>query len=559
MDSRVQLYFVFSTANVLADVLFEEWPLVFVFMLLWRCGIIAWMIRIPPGKTSVAFQRAMAIPFLVSAFYWMDKSPFVWESNLWTVQTDLVMALWLLINEQNDDATVPCQTVEEMFCIFYGAAGFWKLNTHFLDPNASCATVFFVQNLAAYMPVSFDTKVGIASMLKPLAPKLVLAIELAMGGLISIGRVTQKRQWTNAGLLATLYFHLAVCMTPRPNDISLFGLQCAGRLVVLADRKSLETAATQVKPWALPFGASVVLVTVTGVRHDFTPQNWAFAMFVPVMSFLTLVLALERAIPTKESADSKTKTKRPAWTIAASTFAGLYAFGSIMVGLQEEATPNMFANLKVHGGSNHFLLPTGLLFRYFYSAGDLHPFGGGVVRLEATTSDWLQSIYPADLTHTLQPVAAANILQAIGNPRPNFFNSGANRVLGLTERGLVPPHPHGSFIPYTVPALELKRLLKEAFEKDRSFVLTYSQLQGVSGDEVWRARATARRIKLRVRDGKIAKCDVVYPTRAKCAKTDLPYQLKVPWWIERIATYHGYPILFDDHGQVRRSITCFGP
>lgn len=181
------------------------------------------------------------------------------------------------------------------------------------------------------------------------------------------------------------------------------------------------------------------------------------------------------------------------------------------------------------------------------------------MRLEATTSDWLQSIYPADLTHTLQPAAAANILEAIGNRRPNFFNSGANRVVGLMERGLVPPPPHRSLIPYTVPALELKRLMKEAIEKDRSFVLTYSQLPGVSGDEVWRARATARRNKLRMRDGKIVKCDIVYPTRAKCAETDLPYQLKVPWWIERIAMYHGYPIVFDDHSQVRRSITCFWP
>jgi hypothetical protein len=38
-----------------------------------------------------------------------------------------------------------------MFACYYFAAGFWKLNTHFWDPNASCGTVFFVQLVANYM------------------------------------------------------------------------------------------------------------------------------------------------------------------------------------------------------------------------------------------------------------------------------------------------------------------------------------------------------------------------------------------------------------------------
>ncbi|CAE7921921.1 unnamed protein product [Symbiodinium sp. KB8] len=142
----------------------------------------------------------------------------------------------------------------------------------------------------------------------------------------------------------------------------------------------------------------------------------------------------------------------------------------------------------------------------------------------------------------LQEVAAQLLLQRL----PQWARA---RVLSFTS----------AFRP-TFGELRYSRL-KEAIEKDRSFAVTYSHLPGTAGDEVWRATAYARRVLLEVADGAIAGCDVSFPngTRADCKTTDLPYHLDVPWWMQKIGMYHGYPILHDAQGEVRKSIQCFGP
>jgi len=244
-----------------------------------------------------------------------------------------------------------------------------------------------------------------------------------------------------------------------------------------------------------------------------------------------------------------------------------YSFGMIVTGLMEEASPNMFANLQTHGGSNHLLVPTGILLRR----------EGPEIRVEATTSAWLTTTYPADLTHTLQGGSAVtSVLDAIGNPAPSFFNGGANRVLGLFRKGWL-PHS-GTFVPYTVPGLEFQRLVWEAIREDGTFRVTYAHLpeEGddpqTTTDEQWRGTAVARRIHAEVTHGTVTECRVEIfakkeensPTNSSCdPSTDLIYDRflqETPWWRRKLSMYHGYPILYEPDGTtVRPSITCFGP
>jgi hypothetical protein len=207
-----------------------------------------------------------------------------------------------------------------------------------------------------------------------------------------------------------------------------------------------------------------------------------------------------------------------------------------------------------------------LLFHLFANHSDSHWYGGGVIRLESTNSQWLQTIYPAELTHILEPNIVVPLLEKIGNPSPMYFNPGANRVLGLIERGWV--EHSGNFFQYTVPAIEFKRLLKEAKRKDHNFTVSFAQLPGTSGDETWRAFAVQRRFQVSFIDGEIAVCNVemfengisTLSKMANCKKSDLPYQLHVPWLIQKIAMYHPYPIIFDKNQTMpRKTITCFGP
>jgi hypothetical protein len=78
-----------------------------------------------------------------------------------------------------------------------------------------------------------------------------------------------------------------------------------------------------------------------------------------------------------------------------------------------------------------------LLFHTFADGADSHVYGGGVIRQESTDSKWLQTIYPAELTHILEPSVVVPLLSKVGSPPPIYFNPGANRVLGLLQRGWV--------------------------------------------------------------------------------------------------------------------------
>ena len=58
--------------------------------------------------------------------------------------------------------------------------------------------------------------------------------------------------------------------------------------------------------------------------------------------------------------------------------------------------------------------------------------------------------------------------------------------------------PLDPFVRYTVPAVQLRRMLAEAREAAEAFELEYTVLDGDAGDEAWRAASTGvRRVRLR--------------------------------------------------------------
>lgn len=638
MDVRILTHFVLTTINVALDAfVFEDWSFLLV-------GTFALRISILPSiynrycysnggeekekrSNYAAFvEKCMCVSYALPCFFWCDKIPFTWESTLWSVHTDLVLLIWIWYygtastavaapSSSSSSSTYqhalqtpppPQQlqlqhmitTIHEMYASYYFAAAFWKFNTHFLDYQASCATIFLVQQASQYWSVLLGTTtlVGIVRRMVPWAPIATLLVESSMGIGLILGRIfaNNDRSYLRIGLYSIVYFHLAVCLTPEPNNISMFAVQCAARLVLLMDPTALSIVITEImKKWWKGILIVASLATAYGVKQQWTPLNFGFLAYAFSFVILHWTMIVEYKNEGKKNAKrittgsmngfrsrplspvknrqqqehgvSTESTHRPRWMYAATSLAVFYSFGTIVLGTMEEASCNMFANLKIHGGSNHLLLPTGLLFIWFRDAGDQHPYGGGEIRLESTTSEWLPTIYPNDLTHILQPSANVSKLLdlVLEVPAPYFFNSGSNRVLGQRERGWVPPPPDPTLIQYTVPALEWKRLLSEAIQKDATFTVTYSHLPGSNGDEEWRANAYERRVELSVKNGKIDKCreTVANGKRQSCSETSLPYQLNsVPWWAHKLGLYHGYPILYDpDKKTVRRSIQCFGP
>jgi hypothetical protein len=355
MDARIEAYFWLTTFATGAEIHAEAFAPFLIGTLLWRVITAYWLCRNnnnnkQDGNRNVGRRVAMAISFASTAAYWMNESPTIWDSTLWTIPLDIVMSLWLLSTPQLDNAHVPCETCAEIFCFYYTASGFFKLNSQFLDPDVSCATVFAAQHIAYYLNglFSFDTIASVLASVKPYAPLVIVFVELAMGVCISAGRLLHSRRWTFIGLVFIIYFHLAVCLTPRPNDISMFAVKCAARLVVFLDPVGLRQVLDRVKsPTVLPYlTAGATLMVAGGIQQNFTTPNWGFLVYAPMLIFIQCTLS--QSVEKQDIALSKS-VERPLWTRAAVAFAAFYSFGSIILGLQELATPNMYGNLKVSG------------------------------------------------------------------------------------------------------------------------------------------------------------------------------------------------------------------
>jgi hypothetical protein len=603
LDTRLVVYFWLTTFNSLLDVVFQDDETALLSTLLAAKVATLYLLLMQQQQqpqqndgstnyTTIITRSAMGICLLATVTYWfLLRAPAIWDSTMWSMQTDTVVGLWLLLSssssswswwssatsskrndaqqQEQEQQDQLCRTVAQMFGCYYAAAGFFKLNSHFMDPSASCATIFAVQHITYYLGpwVSYETTVKICAGAKPWAPIVTVGTELTMatclmaGQLLFRGDSHRGRTFTRLGLFFILYFHLAVCMTPAPLDISMFAYQCGSRLILAhTDDVSLRRA---VQLYVIPYRTGWILLaigwTMYGRSVNFTPLNWSFAAYVPVLLLHTVTIRIEsstvstaavtaKTVTTTAAATTTARTKKPLWSYLAVSVAFFYAFGSIILGLQEEHTCNMFANLKIHGGSNHYLVPTGLLLT------------GPEIRIQQTNSWWFTTTYPADLSHTVQPAMAKSVLADIGNPAPFYFNGGANRVLELFRRGYVPHN--GVFVPYTVPAMEFQRLFSEALLHDVNFTLEYVELPGHTGDEQWRATASARIVQVQVSQGTITHCQLAngQPCQVDRDWVYRPYETTVSWWRRKLSMFHGYPIVYnDDDGKVRKSITCFGP
>ena len=65
----------------------------------------------------------------------------------------------------------------------------------------------------------------------------------------------------------------------------------------------------------------------------------------------------------------------------------------------------MFSQLRLHGGSNHYLLPTALLQRWMATADPYSALSGGVVRVisfrtHGATIDWVGQGFAEQLPNT---------------------------------------------------------------------------------------------------------------------------------------------------------------
>ena len=444
-------------------------------------------------------RRGLAM-VVVRALQTLVRLPYVWDAEILGLLSALAVLPPLLPSSDAAATAGRCGSeVRIALCVLYTSAGFWKLNHSFLDRRYSCGSIYAVQLLEAYAPlVGVEPTASLAhavtSAYSPASPLMTAVGEIAIG----VGFALPGRRARQAAVALGLTLHLGICLTPPPNNIGAFSVAAAGRFFwALPEEASIAIQAAARSPALLAaHGLAGVLlyllanVATSGAQADDAPLLFYGAIASVLTHALFVdgphdVAAANQHDPSTGKSKPPTKPRgngpRPRRVMIGAAL--LWAV-SVPLGLMDIAAPNMFSNLKQHAGSNHILgAPTGLL-QSILSSSPHRASGGGVVRVEsASDGSFLASVYPAEVTGRITP-RARELLKSIGHSGRQWHSALA-RVVGPFA---LPPQPTKP-ASYTLPVLELRRVLAHAAQRDAHFVTHVSWLTGAEGDESWRRGA----------------------------------------------------------------------
>lgn len=494
----------------------------------------------------------------------LRRQPLQFNSDIWCLATDAAVLVVGTVHlarrdsrrrgaaaagTRRDDLVLAfAPAVRCMFGAFYLGAGLWKLNTSHLGASTSCSVIYLISMLDAYAPRVADASPRLLRLVADSAGALTCVLETSIGLLL----LAPSRRLQRCGVALGVVLHAGICFTPPPNNIGSFSAVAVMRYFCAVPHGA-HRAVLWARGRALTVGAALAATcAVASGRVPGAIDDLQSAVFAAISAVLLAGCVVEaRAADGDHNDDAKRAPRPPAPPApavkraqrACTAMALVYAFGLPVLGLQDMGNVHMFANLRTHGGSNHLLLPTGLLQRWAAEAaaaptddaggvGGVHvdagPFAGGVVRVDATTSRWIRGIYPLEVTPVLRPTATAR-LRALGHagreflplvgrvygPRPDVDGStrgpeddrGAPKAAAEEAKAAKtktavadssnPSVPAEGRVPapaYTVHALELRRLISEARQRDTNFSITYARLpsqSGGGGGIDWASAATA--------------------------------------------------------------------
>ena len=194
--------------------------------------------------------RLLAAAHALSLGVTIVKVPFVWDFLLWDLQTDATLLVVLLIADEERAIALAAPIVRLQYLLLYAFTALWKVNSAFLDPAVSCAPIFFVQLLDAYLPAAL-TPAWLPPLAVAIAPAATIAIEALIPALLGAPHPAAAR----AGLVLGLALHVLIALTPAPNNAGAFSVAVLVRYFFLAP-PSFAAAAT--RPHALAAAAMLM-------------------------------------------------------------------------------------------------------------------------------------------------------------------------------------------------------------------------------------------------------------------------------------------------------------
>mmetsp|Transcript_52104 Transcript_52104/g.96470 ORF Transcript_52104/g.96470 Transcript_52104/m.96470 type:complete len:554 (-) Transcript_52104:56-1717(-) len=495
----------------------------------------------------------LALAMLVQNGCRMARLPFIWDSEMWGISADAAVALGMLLTVRlpdRDDVAMltTAPTITLMLGVFYFAAGFWKINTAFLSSRNSCGSIFTASLLGQMWPSESwgPPPTEFAKFVVQIGPVLTIAGECIAGILALIPLRASKL----AGLVAMILLHVGISFTAYPNGIANFSYAAATRYYFFMPESTSETLLESMsipRTWAGYLVRSLAVCIIAAAWHYGTiagPQHMG-AVFFATLGVL-YIFALPREL--KRPAAQQHSMGAYGWLLI--LLVSFSVFGSQVLGLQDISAPaSPFSSIRVHGGSNHLILPTGLLQQWAAneSARD-NAFAGGVVRVEYTDCVWINSLFPSDHSEALRE-DIVDILQR-GGHSGRQFNPTSRRILGPTIRAFMPRWSPGKgpFVRYTIPAMELRRVIGETLAAKEACSIVYTKLAGgVVGDETWRAAATGPRVEVSLDNNGTETCTV---DGMKCESDELALLPDIGFVHSRVHIFFPHPIISGTDGEL---------
>ena len=236
-----------------------------------------------------------------------------------------------------------------MLAVFFFAAGFWKINTGFLDPEYSCGTIFFLQ-LLDHLPSGIADHPTLVQIVAQLAPLTTITVEIGVG-LLLLCPVPLL------GAVLMLLFHIMIGLTPPPNNIATFGCVTCTRLFFLSPQAATEALHEIATTPRLLAGAGAVAAVMLGVTRRHHAEGAPVDVPLVFLSLLCCLYAKAFSSSTLGWRQGTTLAARPdvtgagrwqrrsGWLMTLSMVT--YALLLPMLGIMDLGAPNMFSNLRM--------------------------------------------------------------------------------------------------------------------------------------------------------------------------------------------------------------------
>ena len=556
-----------------------------------------WWVRLPLALLAIKSptRGILLAGHIVNILAWFDRMPAVWDYMCWCalLESTFVGAA-LLASTSTELSRRFLPAVRAQLIVLYFSAAFWKLTTSWFDTHYSCATVLMSELLAGLEPLlpplshlAYPMLIG--------APALVAGIEFAVPTLLVL-----RPRW---GVLLALVFHQTINLMPATYAGGFSLAMCARLLVFLPGcTKSVREAKLPLSSAALVALATAFMASIHG-GLDFhggiylllalfyfltisappptpalatlpRPAKFALAKMIAVValcvygSYTSIALAVAAMCSWAPLAPAVfVRRSFPGLAGTAVAVGFFYGFLHPVIGLQMMASSTMYGNVKNYAGSNHLLVPTGLLQDLFggasavtYAPGLLADFAGGFVRVDYTSSSaFLQlAVNGADTTDELPP-RAHQLLRSV-NASGRYFQFYAARnyydrpgdlqACALNDVSSSGGRKKKADPAYVIPAYELRRALALARERSEAFSLKYTPLPlALRTPSQWKAYVGAAVVLKESGGGARSKCMVVQPRtvwpfgRGACADNELVLQPPPRWWLTKLLIPYPIPLL----------------